>query len=130
MLRLNRKFILSLFILLFIVGCAGMNAPENFTPEQKVQFTTLKTLQAAKTFRVFALGAAGDAYKAGLITDVDKDKIIVIGDNLQEAINMAADALIAYKLSGDEITLYGKVAIYQKLFNQFMEVVTPYLGRL
>lgn len=123
-----------LLILMFslgAVGCAALTAPDHFTEPEKVQFTTLKTLKSAKIFREFALESAGSIYKQGLMDEETKDKIIFVGDELQRAINSAADALIAYKqadglVDGDP-SLRKRLLVYQVLFNQFMEIVTPYV---
>ena len=123
-------FLMALLLCWLVVGCAGFKAPANFTQTEKVEYTTLKTLKSAKIFREFALESAGSVYKKGLMKEDTKEKIIEIGDDLQLAINSAADALIAYKQSGvlgGDKTLQEKLVVYQTLFNQFMEIVTPYV---
>lgn len=125
-------FLLLLVLLVFTgtIGCRTLTAPDHFTGPEKVQFTTLKTLKSAKIFREFALESAGSVYKQGLMNEETKDKIISVGDELQRAINSAADALIAYKKSdglGEDQSLRKRLLVYQVLFNQFMEIVTPYM---
>lgn len=118
---------------LFMTGCTAFQAPETMTETEKVTFTSLKTLKSAKIFREFALESAGSIYKKGLMDEETKEKIIEIGDDLQLAINGAADALIIYNDSGGlsgEKTLEEKLLVYQALFNQFMEIVTPYVMKL
>ena len=132
--KINYFYLVCLLMLgLFLMGCSGLKAPDNFTPAEKVQFTSLKTLKSAKIFKEFALGSAGSIYKKGLMKEETKEKIIKLGDELQRAINSAADALIAYKksdgLGGDKM-LEEKLIVYQALFNQFMEIVTPYVMNL
>lgn len=121
---------LIVIIMMCLASCAILSTPEHFTPAQKVEYTTLKTLESAKTFREFALESAGSRYKQGLMDESTKEKIIKIGDELQLAINTAADALIAYKntngLVGDQ-SIAEKIGNYQAIFNQFMEAVTPYV---
>lgn len=130
--RINYFHVLCLLILgLFLTGCAGLSAPDNFTQTEKVEYTTLKTLKSAKIFREFALESAGSVYKKGLMEDETKEKIIKLGDQLQLAINTAADALIVYKQSGGlggDKALEEKLIVYQSLFNQFMEIVTPFVA--
>ncbi|MCP3941500.1 MAG: hypothetical protein GY710_08470 [Desulfobacteraceae bacterium] len=131
-LRLNFPLllVLSTILLFFVVGCAGLTAPNHFTQAEKIEYTTLKTLKSANTFREFALESAGSVYKKGLMEESTKEKIIMLGDQLQLAINTAADALLAYKNSGGlghDKTLEENLIVYQSLFNQFMEIVTPYV---
>jgi len=130
--KINCFPVLCLLILsLFLMGCAGLNPPDNFTQTQKIEYTTLKTLKSAKIFREFALESAGSVYKKGLMKEDTKDKIIRLGDDLQLAINTAADALLAYKKSGGlggNQALEEKLIVYQSLFNQFMEMVAPYVA--
>lgn len=115
-------------MLLFMAGCSLFTAPSNFTHTQKVEFTSLQTLKSASTFRKFALESSAVAYKKGLIQEDTKNKIIKIGDTLQETINTAADALIAYHNSEiTETDLSTKIMNYQKVFNEFLEIVTPYI---
>jgi len=121
---------LAVLVAFALSACSMFEAPDDFTEGQKVEYTTLKTLKSAKIFRDFALASAGSVYKNGLMDAETKDKIISVGDKLQLAINHAADALIAYKQSGGlggDQSLQEKLLVYQSLFNQFMEIVTPYV---
>ncbi len=132
MIRRSKLFALAIVVILVGLsapGCSLFIAPVDFTGSGKIEYTTLKTLQSARVFREFALGTAGSVYKNGLMSESIKEKIITVGDELQQAINTAADALIAYKQSagtGDE-TLQEKLVVYQALFNEFLEIVTPYV---
>lgn len=129
--RMFRTIFVAIALAIVCFGCSYFQAPDSFTAKEKVEYTSLRTLEAAKTFRTVGLEAAGAVYKAGAMDEKTKGKIIEIGDDLQEAINTAADALIAYKTMTDELadtsTLEAKIAAYQKVFNEFMELVTPYL---
>lgn len=123
------------FIVLFMIaillstqGCSLYQAPDSFTPKQKVEYTTLKTLKTAKQFRVFALSLTGDLYKNGLLTEKQKEEIITLGDSLQGSINTAANALILYhKGLIQEENVSEKIEDYTNLFNDFLKLITPYL---
>jgi hypothetical protein len=127
---MRRNLLICLLLTALATGCAYFKAPDGFTPKQKAEYTTLQTLKAAKEFRVFGLESAGTMYKLGLLDDKTKGEIIETGDNLQAAINTAADALIWYHRTGDvkdKQSVEDKLAAYQELFNDFMEIVTPHL---
>jgi len=121
---------LMIIVMICLPGCGLYTAPQHFTQAQKVEYTTLKTLQSAKVFREFALQSAGTAYKNGLMDDAVKNDIIKAGDRLQMAINSAADALVLYHQArgmGGTKALEEKLTGYQAIFNRFMEIVTPYI---
>lgn len=120
------KKLMFITLALLFVGCASFTPPSDFTKSEKIQYTTIQTLKSAKAFREFTLESAGAVYKKGLMDDDTRDKIIEIGDRLQQAINVAADALLAYRQSGETYSLEEKLSIYQAVFNEFMEIVTPY----
>lgn len=128
---MKKQIVLLVSVLaLCFIGCGAFVAPEQFIPVQKVEFTTLKTLQSAKAFREFALSAAGAAYKNGLMGEEMKQDIIKTGNRLQLAINSAAEALILYHEAGGidgSASLEERLADYQAVFNRFMEIVTPYI---
>lgn len=122
--------VLIIIVVMCLPGCGVFSPPEHFTPVQKVEYTTLKTLQSAKVFRGFALKSAGTAYKNGLMDETVKQDIIQAGDKLQMAINGAADALIHYHKAGGiggSTILDDKLGKYQSIFNRFLEKVTPYI---
>jgi hypothetical protein len=127
-----KKLFISL-IMLFVLtclfsGCSYFEAPESFTPKQKMEYTTLRTLTAAKKFRVFALGTTAELYKKGLLTEEQKEDIIKIGDALQGSINTTAGALILYhKGAATQETVNESIEEYQSFFNDFLELVSPYL---
>ena len=126
--RCNFTLLILLMFMICLNSCA--TAPDTFTPAEKVQLTTLKTLKSAKIFRVAALQSTAVYYKRGLIEEKDKEQIIEIGDQLQLAINIAADALIIYKETesvDDMANMDIKIMQYQQIFNQFMELVSLYL---
>lgn len=129
MMKFKLFFVMIFLAIVCCYGCSMFQAPDNFTPEQKVEYTTLQTLKAAKDFRIFALKSAGSLYKKGLMSEDTKNEIIKIGDELQKAINDAADALALYHQTGglkSEI-LEEKIMAYQSLFNKFLEIATPYM---
>lgn len=111
-------------------GCFTFKSTSKLTQVQKVEYTTMRTLEAARDFRVFALETSGTLYKSGLMDDDTKIRIIKAGDNLQNYINTASDALLIFHTTnGDYGTaeIDASLAAYQAAFNSFLEIVTPYL---
>lgn len=126
--RTRSLFLLMLVIGIFFVfiGCA----PKSFTPVEKVIYTTTKTLETAKTFRHSGLLVAADFYKQGLMDEELKQEIVIVADQLQDAINKTADILKIYLVSeGKEgaMELEDKVLLYQQLYGKFSNLIMPYL---
>jgi len=116
--------------LVYLFGMVLACAPSHFTPVEKTIYTTTKTLETAKQFRHTGLSVAADFYKQGLLDEELKDEIIVVADQLQNAINQTADALKLYLLAdGKEgaMDLETKVLLYQQLYGKFSDLIMPYL---
>ncbi len=124
------KVIVLYCLILFIVSSVFTGCiPKEFTPSEKVQFTTMKGLHTAYDFRVFALSSAKVFWDKGLMSEETKDEIIDIGDKFQHAINETSLALEFYRKSsgvngGD---LGQKIQIYQELYVEFNNLVMPYI---
>lgn len=118
--------VLVMFSMFF--GCA---APEHFNQEEKMIFTTVRSLQVAKDFRHTGLLAAGDFYKRGMMDEKMKNEIVKIANELQDAINQASEALEIYMTIADKdtlMTLEVKLAVYQKLYGKFADLAIPLLA--
>ena len=118
------KILTILICSLFIASCA----PANFTRSEKIIYTTNQILQNAKKFRILALESAAEYYKRGLMSEEQKEQIIKLGDDLQRAINIAADALIQYhKFSSNPELLHERMKRFNDVFKRFSDVVLPYI---
>ena len=121
------KYLMSLLIIFMMISCA----PSTFTPTEKVTFTTTRSLEAASEIRITALKTIAGLYKEGVLTDeAFKAKVIEIGDELQVAINVTANALLVYKdsgLSADKLTLGEKIENYTIVYGKFSDLVMPYI---
>lgn len=114
---------------LILVGLQGC-APKNLSKSDKVIYTTVKTLQVAKDFRVLGLQTAGKLHSAGKIDDKLAREIIVIANDLQASINAISLLLETYdKTRGpdDKKALDAQVEVYMGLYGQFTEIIMPYL---
>lgn len=124
---IKKLFMISICFLLTSCALKG------FTHEEQISFTTLRTLEAAKIFRVTTLKTCGELYKQGKISENDKIKIIEIGNNLQHAINILADILITFEATKDKKyieQIIENMDVYQKIFNDFMEFTSQFLGEI
>lgn len=122
------KYLMAFLVMVFItVGCI----PKEFTPSEKVIYTTTKSLQVASEIRVTALTTIGNLYKEGTLTDEGfKARVIELGDELQVIINVTANAMLIYKDSGlesDKRTLAEKVEKYVEIYGKFSDLVMPYI---
>jgi len=122
------KYLITLLLVVFItVGCI----PKEFTPAEKVIFTTTKSLQAASEVRVTALTTIARLYKDGVLTDeAFKQRVIELGDELQIIINVTANTMLIYKDSGlekDKRALAEKIDIYVAVYGKFSDLVMPYI---
>lgn len=113
--------LLTLMIFVLVQGCA----PRHLSPVEKTTFTTYKTLKTAKIFREEGLSAAGLYYKRGLIDEEKKEEIIKLGDDLQQGINDASEALELFKATGEETNLAKKMEMYHYLYGKFTDLVMP-----
>ena len=90
-----------IFIVLAMVACASFsqNAYRSLVVSQQTYDTTLSVL--------------GDLYKAGKVTEAQKDKAIALGREYQKAHNNAVTALLLYETS-DQTTEAARKLAYQK----------------
>lgn len=123
----NIKSILAIgFLCCFVFACA----PKDITPAEETSYITFRTLAAAKEFRHTGLSIAAEFYKQGLIHEELKKEIIIVADQLQDAINKVADALTLYiAASGQDSKkdLTDKIVTYQRIYGKFSDLVMPYL---
>lgn len=120
--------LLVLMVLAFLLTAC---IPKELSTSEKVVFTTVRSLQAAKELRVTALKTIGGMYINGTLTDPEfKDRVIKIGDDLQEAINVTSEALQIYYTEKDNLSkedLSVKILAYQKILGEFTDLVMPYV---
>lgn len=126
-----KKQLLTLALMFFVVIGFTACAPKEFSTSEKAIYTSVKSLQAAKELRVTALSTIGGMYKNGVLTDPDfKADVIKIGDSLQEAINVTAEAILIYNgatTAENKASLAEKVLLYQKVYGEFSDLVMPYV---
>jgi len=126
-----KKQLLTLALMIFTVMSFTACAPKSFTTSEKVIYTSVKSLQAAKELRVTALKTIGDMYKAGILIDTDFQKdVIRVGDNLQEVINTTSETILIYYNAStikNKETLAEKISLYQKIYGEFSDLVMPYV---
>ena len=116
-----KKIIVLPILFLVFQGCIVLSG------QDKVVYTTYRTLQTATEFRHLGLTMAGELYKKGDISEHVKDDIIKVGNQLQGQINSTVDALANYKQTGDYETLKMQVSIYQQVYGKFVDLVLPYM---
>lgn len=125
--RTMRTMLAFVALIFVLTACA----PQEFSPSEKAIYTTVRSLQGAKELRVTALKTIGGLYKDGTLTDVEfKEKVIEIGDMLQDAINFTSLALEAYYVASTDENkndLQVKVLMYQKILGEFTDLVMPYV---
>ncbi len=122
-----RTFLALIVMLIMVAGCL----PKGATTSEKVIFTTVRSLQAAKELRVTALKTIGGLYINGTLTDqAFKEEVIKIGDQLQKAINITSEAILTYNNAKDDLSkgdLGAKILIYQNILGEFTDLVMPYV---
>lgn len=120
------KVVMVAIMVMLMFGCTGI---QNKDPADQVITVTLRGLQTAKEFRLFALGTANKFWRKGMLSEEVAERIATVGDELQAAINETSDALEDYLTtkgaSADKLN--ANIALYQKLYTQFSELVTPYI---
>ena len=110
-----------IFIVLAMVACASFsqNAYRSLVVSQQTYDTTLSVM--------------GDLYKAGKLTEAQKEKAISIGRAYQKAHNDAVTALLLYETS-DQATAESKKLAYQqaaaaaKILAELVAYAAPYIG--
>ena len=122
-----RTFLALIVMLIMVAGCL----PKGATTSEKVIFTTVRSLQAAKELRVTALKTIGGLYINGTLTDQSfKEEVIKIGDQLQKSINITSEAILTYNNAKDDLSkgnLGSKILIYQNILGEFTDLVMPYV---
>lgn len=120
---------ISMIMMVFMLQSCVFSAPDSFTPSEKVQFTTMKGLQTAYDFRIFALNSAKTFWDQGLMDIETKDKIVKLGDEFQKAINDTSIALEKYRTYNgvNSSDLESKISLYQDLYVQFNTLIMPYI---
>ena len=121
--RTKVKFLMPLVLLAFLVGCAYNASLVN---------TTYDMLQVSAASYDTAMLSAGDLYKRGKITAVEKGKIIKIGKAYSTAHNDAVDVLLAYKKSKDQSDadrLELMITEVSKALSDILWLVRQYTGR-
>ena len=123
------KYLIIIIIYMFMFSACIFQAPDHFTPSEKVQFTTMKGLKTAHTFRIFALDSAKVYWDAGIMTEETMEDIVKIGDEFQKAINDASLALETYRKNEgmNSADLGNKIELYQALYVRFNNLVMPYI---
>jgi hypothetical protein len=111
-----------IFVVMALVACASFsqNAYRSLVVSQQTYDTTLSVL--------------GDLYKAGKLTEAQKEKAISIGRAYQKAHNDAVTALLLYETS-DQSTAEAKKLAYQKaaadaakILAELVAYAAPYIG--
>ena len=122
-----RTFLALIVMLIMVAGCL----PKGATTSEKVIFTTVRSLQAAKELRVTALKTIGGLYINGTLTDQSfKEEVIKIGDQLQKSINITSEAILTYNNAKDDLSkgdFGAKILIYQNILGEFTDLVMPYV---
>ncbi len=108
-------------LFLLLQGCIVL------TQQDKIIYTTYKSLQTAKEFRKTSLQITGEVYKDGYMSENMKSNIISVGNHLQNAINNTADALQIYKQTGNRRLLHKNITIYQQIYGEYVDLVLPYV---
>ncbi len=124
----KRLHFVILLMAMFFISCAC--APSSFSKKEKAVYTTFKTLQTAKQFRVTGLKIAGGLHTDGMIDDDLARIIIKTGDALQLSINTASVSLKLYKTTGkpkDMDDLRVCIRAYEQVYGQFTDLVMPYI---
>jgi hypothetical protein len=109
-------------IVLAMVACAGFsqNAYRSLVVSQQTYDTTLSVL--------------GDLYKAGKVTEAQKEKAISIGRAYQQAHNNAVTALLLYETSDQTTEAARKLAYQQaaaaavKILSDLVAYAAPFIG--
>lgn len=120
--------VVSIFYILVLSWALTSCAPQHFTPLEKTVYSTAKTLESAVVFRDTGLKVAGDLYKQGLLDEDTKDKIIKLGDDLKEVINMTKEVLKIYNSSGgNRSDLQEQLMLYHTIYGEFSDLIMPYV---
>jgi len=122
------NIIIAIVLALVMTSCLTP-APDNFTPSEKIEFTTMQGLNTASEFRIFALESASYFWNKGLMTKEKKDEIVKLGNEFQKAINDASWALEAYHNFSDidTMNLEQQIKTYQDLYVRFNDLVMPFI---
>jgi len=110
------------FVVLALVACAtfSQNAYRSLVVSQQTYDTTLSVL--------------GDLYKAGKLTEAQKEKAVSIGRAYQSAHNKAVSALLIYETSDQSTEAAAKLAYQQaaaeasKILVELVTYAAPYIG--
>ena len=121
-------WVFAAFVVVTAVNVGGC-IPKNMTPQEKIEFSTLKGLETAKIFRDTALDAARDFWRQGLLSEEQAHEIAEVADDLQRAINEASYALEAYHKTGDlaESDIEAKAKAYHEIYVRFSNLVMPFI---
>lgn len=120
--RQNKPLALFVFLLAAIVLLAGC--------AQSLTGKAYQGLHAAAITYDEAMQAAGDAYRAGLISEKKKAAILDVANKYRTAHLAAVSALEAYKATGDataEMRLDVALEQFERFSGELLELVTPYL---
>lgn len=112
-----------IFVVLALVACASFsqNAYRSLVVSQQTYDTTLSVM--------------GDLYKAGKLTDAQKEKAISIGRAYQSAHNKAVSALLVYEASDQSTEAATKLAYQQaaldaaKILAELVAYAAPYITK-
>lgn len=109
------KVAIYLVLVLVLVACAsfGQNAYRSLVVSQQAYDTTLSIL--------------GDLYKAGKLTEAQKEKAISIGRAYQQAHNKAVTALLTYETSDQSTEAATKLA-YQRAATDAAKILSELLA--
>lgn len=123
-----------LSILLVAVFTVSLSLVAGCTDYTKTAYRTVAT--ASITYDAI-MNAAGDAYRAGALSDDQKDQIIVYGKAAEGAIGIARSALEAYVVAGETdgplkdklidalANLAGKLGTLQEYGSQVLGAFNP-----
>jgi len=123
------KYLIIIIMYMFMFSACIFQAPDHFTPSEKVQFTTMKGLHTAYDLRVLGLNSAKKFWDVGLMDVETSEKIIKLGDEFQKAINDTSLALETYRKNEgmNSADLDNKIELYQALYVRFNTLVFPYI---
>jgi len=98
-------------LFLTVTACATASFSKN-------TYDTLAT--SADAYRA-SMQSAGELYKKGMITEAQKTRIIVYGEDFWLAYHTAVDALEAYQITKDRAGVYTALATLSAALGSFLE---------
>jgi len=113
-----KRFAIILVLVLMVTACATASFSKN----------TYDTLASSADAYRASMQSAGDLYSNGMITEEQKTKIIVYGEDFWLAYHTAVDALEAYQLNRDHAGVYTALATLSTALGSFLEYAQSLRG--